>query len=61
MGERTRLRIDAEITMFLAGPADERDLAGRWNHVGAEHDREVAANLASLATPRRDRMSESRT
>ena len=43
---RTTLRILQEIPALLAGTVAERRLAGRYNHVGAQSDREKALDLA---------------
>jgi hypothetical protein len=45
-----RRRVDGFLTMLLAGPAAERRLAGRWNHVGAGQDYADAADVAMRAS-----------
>ena len=44
---RTRLRIESEIIMLLAGAIAERQASRRYDHIGAQEDRRQAVNLAS--------------
>jgi hypothetical protein len=45
-----RRRVEGFLTMLLAGPAAERRLTGRWNHVHAGQDYADAAYVAMRAS-----------
>jgi hypothetical protein len=49
-------RATAELVSALAGPAAEKRITGRWNHVGADGDRQNIADIAVSLGPDHDRV-----